>query len=134
MQRKSLKTDRCPVARTLDLIGEWWSLLILRDAFPGKKRFSQFQQRLGLAKNVLSARFRKLVRNGILEIVPASDGSAYHEYVLTEKANSLNTILVSLRQWGEANLFKPGEKSPTLVDRKCSQPVKPLELRSKDGR
>src|ERR1700689_2945853 len=90
MQRKSLKTDRCPVARTLDLIGEWWSLLILRDA--------------------------------------------YHEYVLTEKGNSLNTILVSLRQWGEANLFKPGEKYPTLVDRKCSQPVKPLELRSKDGR
>jgi DNA-binding HxlR family transcriptional regulator len=126
MQRKSLKTERCPVARTLDLIGEWWSLLILRDAFRGKN--------LGLAKNVLSARLRKLVDNDILEIVPASDGSAYHEYVLTEKGNSLYTILVALRQWGEANLFKPGEKYPTLVDRKCSQPVKPLELRSKDGR
>ena len=134
MQRKSLKTERCPVARTLDLIGEWWSLLILRDAFLGKKRFSEFQQSLGLAKNVLSARLRKLVDNDILEIVPASDGSAYHEYVLTEKGNSLYTILVALRQWGEANLFKPGEKHPTLVDRKCSQPVKPLELRSKDGR
>ena len=134
MQRKSLKTERCPVARTLDLIGEWWSLLILRDAFRGKKRFSEFQRSLGLAKNVLSARLRKLVDNDILEIVPASDGSAYHEYALTEKGNSLYTILVALRQWGEANLFKPGEKHPILVDRKCLQPIKPLELRSKDGR
>src|ERR1700684_3260633 len=111
MQRKSLKTERCPVARTLDLIGEWWSLLILRDAFRAKKRFGEFQQSLGLAKNVLSARLRKLVDNEILEVIPASDGSAYHEYVLTEKGRSLEPILTALNQWGESHLSKrrPGK-------------------------
>src|SRR3981081_1497072 len=103
MQRKSMKAAACPMARTLDLVGEWWSLLILRDAFAGKRRFSEFQRNLGLAKNILSDRLRKLVDNKILKVVPASDGSAFHEYVLTEKGESLFTILVALRQWGEAN-------------------------------
>jgi DNA-binding HxlR family transcriptional regulator len=95
----------------LDLIGEWWTLLILRDAFAGKKRFHEFQQSPGIAKNVLAARLRKLVDNGILELTPASDGSAFHEYVLTSKGESLFTILVALRQWGESHLYKAGEPS-----------------------
>jgi DNA-binding HxlR family transcriptional regulator len=106
MQRKSMKNSPCAIARTLDLIGEWWSILILRDAFQGKKRFTEFQQSLGLAKNVLSARLRKLVDNGVLEVVPASDGSAYHEYVLTDKGLSLQPVLTALNEWGETHLPK----------------------------
>jgi DNA-binding HxlR family transcriptional regulator len=106
MQRKSMKNSPCAIARTLDLIGEWWSILILRDAFQGKKRFTEFQQSLGLAKNVLSARLRKLVDNGVLEVVPASDGSAYHEYVLTDKGQSLQPVLTALNEWGETHLPK----------------------------
>ncbi|MBB6145245.1 DNA-binding HxlR family transcriptional regulator [Silvibacterium bohemicum] len=106
MQRKSMKNSPCAIARTLDVIGEWWSILILRDAFQDKRRFTEFQQSLGLAKNVLSSRLRKLVDNGILEVAPASDGSAYHEYVLTEKGRSLQPVLTALNEWGEAHLPK----------------------------
>jgi len=134
MQRKSLKAAVCPIARTMDVIGEWWTLLILRDAFFGIKRFSEFQQSLGLAKNILSARLRKLVENGILEMLPASDGSAYQEYRLTEKGRSLSTILVALRQWGESNLFDAGQAEFTLVDRRSMQPIRKLEVRSQKGR
>jgi DNA-binding HxlR family transcriptional regulator len=134
VKRKRLCTETCPIARTLDVIGDWWSLLIIRDAFLGKRRFGEFQTSLGLAKNVLSARLRKLVSQGVLEVVPASDGSAYHEYALTEKGRGLYIVLVALRQWGESCLFENGTSNLVLVDREKGQPVKPLELRSQDGR
>jgi len=116
------------------VIGDWWSLLIVRDANLGKRRFGEFQKSLGLAKNILSARLQKLVAQGVLETGPASDGSAYEEYRLTEKGRRLYIVLVALRQWGESNLFGKGELDLVLVDRKTGQPVKPLELRSQDGR
>ena len=134
MKRKSLCTTNCPIARTLDVIGDWWSLLIVRDAFFGKRRFSEFHKSLGLAKNILCVRLQKLVAQGVLTTAPASDGSAYQEYRLTNKGRSLYLVLVALRQWGERNLFKKGELDLLLVDRETGQPVKPLELRSKDGR
>jgi len=134
MKRKSLCTANCPIARTLDVIGDWWSLLIVRDAFFGKRRFSEFHKSLGLAKNILCMRLQKLVLHGIFEACPASDGSAYQEYVLTEKGRSLYIVLVALRQWGESCLFEQGELDVLLVDRETGQPVKPLELRSQDGR
>jgi DNA-binding HxlR family transcriptional regulator len=134
MKRKCLESSKCPIARTLDVIGDWWSMLIVRDAFLGKRRFGEFQKSLGLAKNILCVRLQKLVSHGILTTGPASDGSAYHEYTLTEKGRSLYTVLVALRQWGESNLFGKGELDLLLVDRETGQPVKPLELRSQDGR
>ena len=70
MKRKSLETSNCPIARTLDVIGDWWSLLIVRDAFLGKRRFSEFQKSLGLAKNILCARLQKLVSHGVLKTRP----------------------------------------------------------------
>jgi len=134
MKRKSFDTSNCPIARTLDVIGDWWSLLIVRDALLGKRRFSEFQKSLGLAKNILCARLQKLVSHGVLELGPASDGSAYHGYMLTKKGRSLYIVLVALRQWGERCLFEKGELDLLLVDRKTGKPVKPLELRSQDGR
>ena len=133
MRRKSFVEDPCPVARTLDVIGEWWTLLILRDAFSGMTRFSEFQQSLGMAKNVLSARLQKLVENNIMELAPASDGSAYQQYRLTEKGASLFTVLVALRQWGEGNLCGDQRERVVLVDRKHRLPVRGLELRSAKG-
>jgi DNA-binding HxlR family transcriptional regulator len=134
MKRKSLETSDCPIARTLDVIGDWWSLLIVRDAFLGKRRFSEFQKSLGLAKNILCVRLQKLVAHGIFQLAPASDGSAYEEYTLTEKGRGLYIVLVALRQWGESCLFETSELDLLLVDRKTGKPVKPLELRSQTGR
>lgn len=134
MRRKSFKEESCAVARTLDVVGEWWTLLILRDAFSGLTRFSEFQQHLGMAKNVLSTRLQKLVENGIMELLPAADGSAYQQYGLTEKGLSLFTVLVALRQWGEENLFADNEIDVILVDRRSQMPVKKLELRSAKGK
>ena len=134
VKRTSHKGASCPIARPLDAIGDWWSLLIVRDAFDGLRRFGEFQKSLGLAKNILSSRLRTLVEHGILETVPASDGSAYQEYELTEKGRGLFPLLVALRQWGEDYFFAPDETHVRLVDVKRGKPVRRLELRSHDGR
>jgi len=134
VKRTSHQDSLCGVARPLDAIGDWWSLLIVRDAFDGLRRFGEFQKDLGLAKNILAARLRNLVAHGILDMVPASDGSAYQEYVLTDKGRGLFPLLVALRQWGEAFFFEPGEAHVELVDRKSGLPVRKLELRAQDGR
>ncbi|WP_448044293.1 winged helix-turn-helix transcriptional regulator [Bradyrhizobium liaoningense] len=133
-KRKRHKNAGCPVARPLDVIGDCWSMLIIRDAFDGKRRFGEFQKSLGLAKNVLSARLRNLVEHDVLETVPASDGSTYQEYVLTEKGRGLFPVLVALRQWGESFFFEPHERHVLLVDRKRRMPIRRLEIRAQDGR
>ncbi len=133
-KRISHKDSMCGVARPLDAIGDWWSLLIIRDAFDGLRRFGEFQKSLGLAKNILSARLRNLVAHGIMDTVPASDGSPYQEYVLTQKGQGLFPLLVALRQWGEDFFFEPNEPHVTLVDRATKLPVRRLELRAQDGR
>ncbi len=85
---KPADAEACPVARSLNVIGDRWSLLIVRDAFDGMRRFSDFQRNLGMARNVLADRLRRLVKAGILDMQPASDGSAYQEYVLTPGAKN----------------------------------------------
>ncbi len=133
MKRTSLDKADCPVARSLDVIGDWWSLLIVRDALAGKRRFGEFQKSLGLAKNILSARLKSLVADGIMELAPASDGSAFHEYVLTEKGRALFHVLVALRDWGDAYLFPEG-CTLSMVDTETGQEVPRLEVKSADGR
>lgn len=91
---------QCPVARALEVLGDRWALMILRDAFDGLRRFSEFQKNLGLAKNILASRLKWLVESGLLELQPASDGSAYKEYVLTGKGRAVFPLVVGLRQWG----------------------------------
>lgn len=134
VKRTSLEGDACPIARSLDVIGDWWSLLIIRDAFLGRRRFGEFQKSLGLAKNILSGRLRMLVEEGILTTMPASDGSAYQEYALTEKGRGVFPILVALRQWSEEFDASPETIATILVDRDKCRPVRKLELRSQDGR
>src|ERR1700682_1778695 len=134
VRRTSFEKAECPIARSLDAIGDWWSLLIIRDAFLGIRRFSEFQKNLGRAKNILTVRLRTLVDQGILKMAPASDGSAYQEYVLTPKGRGVFPILVALRQWSEEFDQRPDEIATILVDREKSRPVRKLELYSQDGR
>ena len=134
VKRTRLEHAECPIARSLDAIGDWWSLLIIRDAMLGRRRFGEFQKSLGLAKNILTVRLRALVDRGILELAPASDGSAYREYVLTPKGRGIFPIIVALRQWSEEFDERPEEIATILVDRASGRPVKKLELHSRDGR
>lgn len=134
VKRKSHEAVACAIARPLDAIGDWWALLIVRDAFDGLSRFGEFQKSLGLSKNILADRLRSLVGHGILETVPSSDGGAYQRYVLTEKGRALFPLLVALRQWGEDYFFEPKGSHPLLVDKKHGLPVRRLELRAQDGR
>lgn len=134
MKRTSFEGDECPIARALDVIGDWWSLLIIRDAMLGRRRFGEFQKSLGLAKNILATRLRMLVDEGILATAPASDGTAYQEYVLTDKGRGLFPVIVALRQWSEAFDAHPEEIATFLVDREKGLPVRKLELHAQDGR
>ncbi|UYB52734.1 helix-turn-helix transcriptional regulator [Xanthomonas sp. AM6] len=124
----------CPVARSVDLIGERWALLILRDAFDGVRRFGDFQRSLGMARNILADRLRLLVEAQILALRPAADGSAYQEYALTEKGEQLFPLLLALRQWGERHLFAPGEAHSRLLDRRTGKPVPAMLPRDAAGR
>jgi DNA-binding HxlR family transcriptional regulator len=134
LKRTSLDGAACPVARALDATGDWWSLLIVRDAFDGVRRFSEFQKSLGLSKGILSARLRRLVALDVLKPAPASDGSAYQEYVLTQKGLDLFPVVVALRQWGEDHCFARGEQHSVLVDNETGHHIGRLEVRSKSGR
>ena len=134
VKRTSFEGDGCPVARSLDAIGDWWSMLIIRDALLGARRFGEFQRNLGLAKNILTVRLRTLVDRGILKMARASDGSAYQEYVLTPKGRGVFPILVALRQWSEQFDQRPDQIATMLVDREKGRRVRRLELRSQDGR
>jgi DNA-binding HxlR family transcriptional regulator len=134
VKRTSLEKAECPIARSLDVFGDWWSLLVIRDAFLGIRRFSEFQKSIGLAKNILTVRLRALVDHGILKMAPASDGSAYQEYVLTPKGRGVFPVLVALRQWSEEFSSDGGGFSTLLVDRQRGRPVRKLELRAEDGR
>ena len=134
MKRTSLAGDECPIARALDALGDWWSLLIIRDALLGRRRFGEFQKSLGVAKYILTVRLRALVVQGILEVAPASDGSAYQEYLLTRKGHGIFQILVALRQWTEEFDARPQEIATILVDRDSGRPVRKLALYARDGR
>src|SRR5829696_9377464 len=101
MRRASFEDMSCSVARSLEVIGEWWTLLILRDAFFGVTRFEEFQSRLGIARNILTKRLDTLVDAGIFERRVYDEARDRSDYVLTEKGRALWPVLVTLRQWGD---------------------------------
>ncbi len=133
MKHKSFQGSTCPVARSMDSIGEWWSMLIIRDAMLGVRRFSDFQRSLGMARNILTIRLRRLVALGILKTVPASDGSAYREYVLTDKGRDLLPAMIAIRQWGEKYLFSDKEPRSIVFDKKHHQPLRRMEVQDVSG-
>ena len=133
-KRRSLDTDSCPVARSLDAVGERWALLIVRDAFDGMRRFGEFQKSLGVARNILADRLRGLVDANILETRPASDGTSYEEYVLTPKGRALFPVIVGLRQWGEAHLYGPEDAHSVMLAQASGLPIQPLTVHDASGR
>lgn len=133
-KRIDLGHAECGIARALQIIGDWWSLLIIREAFGGKERFSEFQKSLGLARNILSTRLKKLVEEGIFEAVQDEGTSTRNRYVLTSKGEQLYIVLIALWQWGEHHCFEPSELKYSMVDRDKMLPLAALELRAQDGR
>jgi len=119
--KRDYEGQNCSIARALEVVGERWTLLIIRDVFLGLRRFDQIQENLGIARNVLTERLNRLVEEGILERVRYSERPERYEYRLTEKGRELNIALSGLRQWGDKYL---SEKPPRLLRRKAdSQPV-----------
>ncbi|PPQ27344.1 winged helix-turn-helix transcriptional regulator [Rhodopila globiformis] len=115
MHRKSFSDMPCPIARSLERVGEWWSILILRDAFHGLTQFDQFQKSLGIAPNILARRLNALVENGLLERRRYSERPPRDEYVLTEKSQDFRPVLWTLLAWGNRH-FAPEGASVVVVD------------------
>jgi DNA-binding HxlR family transcriptional regulator len=122
----------CPVARAVDLVGDKWTLLIIRDSLDGKRRFSEFEKSLRVAKNILSDRLRLLVDRGLLARIPNQSGTR-SQYELTDAGRDLFTLILSLRQWGERNAFTAGESHSVLIDPTTGQPVPEVRPLSADG-
>jgi DNA-binding HxlR family transcriptional regulator len=119
MLGRTYESQQCSVARTLELVGERWTLLIVRDAFLGVRRFGDFAERLGIARNVLQDRLERLVENGILVKVPYHEHPLRHEYRLTDMGRDLWPSIVALLQFGDKHLASPAGPPMLLVHRGC---------------
>ncbi len=116
----------CSIAKTLDVVGEWWTLLILRDVMRGARRFEDFQASLGIARSVLSARLKRLTGQGILERVAYQDHPPRYEYLLTDKGRDLFPVIAALLRWGDT--WAPGPAGPPMlvVHESCGNPTQPV--------
>ena len=117
--------QRCSVAATLEVVGDPWTLLILRDAFQGVKRFEQWQERLGVARNVLAARLKSLVGHGVLEPRRYSERPPRQEYVLTPKGRGLSPVLLTMAEWGDQHVYGVGKGPVHFVHQKCGHDFHP---------
>jgi DNA-binding HxlR family transcriptional regulator len=125
MQRKSFGNMKCPIARSLERVGEWWSILILREAFYGIKRFDEFQMNLGVAPGILTRRLNALVEAGLLERRRYSEHPPRDEYVLTERGRDFRPVLLALLQWGNRH-FAPEGAAVQLANRRTGALVEPV--------
>ena len=133
MRRKSFGNMQCPIARGLERVGEWWSILILRDAFYGLTRFDEFQKSLGIAPNMLTRRLEALVEAGLLERRRYSERPPRDEYVLTERGRDFRPVLLAFMAWGNRHLAPEGV-SVQLVDAATGRPAEPVLVDRVTGR
>jgi DNA-binding HxlR family transcriptional regulator len=133
MERKSFGNMQCPIARTLERVGEWWSILILRDALHGLTRFDQFQKSLDIAPNMLTRRLNSLVDSGLLERRLYSERPPRHEYILTDLGRDFRAILVMLNSWGNQH-FAPEGPSVLLVDATTGDAAEPVLVDARSGK
>jgi len=145
VERKSFSDMHCSVAQCLDVVGEWWSMLIVRDAFLGVSRFDEFQERLGISRNILNQRLRGLVDSGVLEKVPYSEHPPRYDYRLTQKGRDLWPVLTALRQWGDKYAAPDGPPleivhkacghvaEGMLTCSSCGEPMGPRDVRAVAG-
>ncbi len=125
MRWDSISEMNCSVARTLSVVGERWTMLILREAFLGRHRFDEFQNGTGIARNILSSRLRDLVRDGILDRVRTEGENRRVEYRLTRKGLDLYPVLIALMKWGDTWLCDESGPPMTLIHRGCGAKTSP---------
>ena len=125
MKHKNLAGMPCPIARGLERVGEWWSILIMRDALHGFTRFDQFQKSLGIAPNMLTRRLELLVEAGLLERRRYNEHPPRYEYVPTVRGRDFRPVLIALLAWGNKHFASEGE-SVLLVDRQSGKPADPI--------
>ena len=135
----------CSVAQSLEVVGEWWSLLIVRDAFLGVTRFDDFQERLGISRNILNQRLSHLVYTGVLVRVPYSEHPPRHDYRLTDKGRDLWPVLTTMRQWGDRHAAPDGPplelihegcgevSAARMTCSTCGKPIGALDVRAIPG-
>jgi len=145
VERKSFSDMHCSVAQALEVVGEWWSMLIVRDAFLGVTRFDDFQQRLGISRNVLNQRLAHLVDHGVLAKVPYSEHPPRFDYRLTDKGRDLWPVLTTMRQWGDKYAAPDGPPlqlvhtdcgavaEAELVCSDCGEPIGPGAVKAVPG-
>jgi DNA-binding HxlR family transcriptional regulator len=133
MQRKSFGNMQCPIARSLERVGEWWSILILRDALHGLTRFDQFQKSLDIAPNMLTRRLNALVDGGVLERRRYSERPPRDEYLLTERGRDFRPVLLALLSWGNKH-FAPEGASVLLADSETGAIAEPVVVDGTSGR
>jgi DNA-binding HxlR family transcriptional regulator len=133
MERKSFDNMPCPIARSLERVGEWWSMLILRDALHGYTRFDQFQRSLGIAPNMLTRRLNGLVDAGLMERRRYSEHPPRDEYVLTARGRDFRPVIVALLAWGNKH-FAPEGASVLLVDAQTGRAADPVMVDRATGR
>ena len=134
MGRKRFAGMNCGVAQALEVMGDWWTLLIVRDAFFGARRFGDFEQSLGVARNILSSRLRHLVRHGVFSRVDVGSEGVRFEYRLTEKGEALLPILTALRDWSDEWVFGPGREPVIVRDRRSGRRIPRLRVTDAEGR
>lgn len=134
MYRKRFTGMNCSIARALEEVGEWWSLLLVRECTQGAARFEEFHSQLGIARNVLTARLERLIELGILERYLVEDRANTHGYRLTEKGEELYPVLVTLMQWGDRWLAAQGKPPLTLVDAASGNPIRKVGVRGRSDR
>ena len=123
----------CGIAQALEVIGDWWTLLIVRDALFGARRFGDFEKSLGVARNILSNRLRRLVDHGIFERVDVGSEGHRFEYRLTEKGEALLPVLTTLREWSDEWVFGRGNEPVIVRDRRTGRRVPRLRVTDADG-
>lgn len=134
MGRKRFAGMQCGIAQALEAFGDWWSLLIVRNAFFGMRRFADFERDLGIAKNILTARLAHLVEHGILERVDVGTEGQRFEYRLTEKGEALLPVLTALREWSDDWVFGRGHEPAIVRDRRTGKRIPKLRVTDADGR
>ena len=133
MRRTSFEEMNCPIAKSLDLIGDWWTLLVLRNAFCGMRHFQEFQNHLGISSGTLTNRLQRLTEQKILERLPNPEDGRVYEYQLTEKGRQLFPLLLVLTEWGEKWLPHPQGRRIRLVKRGTELNITGIRAIAEDG-
>ncbi len=133
MARKRFDDSSCSVARALNEVGDWWSLLVVLHAMYGTRRFVDFQQELGIARNILCDRLARLVDNEVLKKVDVGEHGSRFEYRLTEKGRDLFPVVIALRQWGDKWNPAPDQPALDLRDRATGRPIRQVAVQNADG-